>query len=118
MDIEPAVRSVLHNYADSLAHELADLCEDEEQRDKFTIFVSDGIKPKLEASRYMDREDNENELKQVLGDTDAAYNLSPDDVLIVGRSGVLISGPGSRKHEDILLTYLSDKRMSPGVCIV
>lgn len=44
---------------------------------------------------------------QILGDTDAAYNLSPDDVLIVGRNGVLISGPGSRKHEDILLTYLS-----------
>lgn len=29
------------------------------------IFISDGIIPKLEASRYMDREDNENELKQV-----------------------------------------------------
>jgi len=80
---------------------------DEAQRDKFAMFISDGIKPKLEASRYMDREDNENELKQVLGDTDAAYNLSPDDVLIVGRNGVLISGPGSRKHEDILITYLS-----------
>jgi WD repeat-containing protein 35 len=80
---------------------------DELMRDKFAIFIADGIKPKLEASRYMDREDNENELKQILGDTDAAYNLSPDDVLIVGRNGVLIAGPGSRKHEDILLTYLS-----------
>jgi hypothetical protein len=80
---------------------------DELMRDKFAIFIADGIKPKLEASRYMDREDNENELKQVLGDTDAAYNLSPDDVLIVGRNGVMIAGPGSRKHEDILLTYLS-----------
>ena len=80
---------------------------DELMRDKFAIFISDGIKPKLEASRYMDREDNENELKQILGDTDAAYNLSPDDVLIVGRNGVLISGPGSRKYEEILLVYLS-----------
>eukprot|EP01048_Picozoa_sp_COSAG05_P008243 COSAG05_NODE_619_length_8315_cov_5.484421_7_plen_631_part_00 len=80
---------------------------DELQRDKFSVLVADGIKPKLEASRYMDREANENELKQVLGDTDAAYNLSPDDVLIVGRNGILIAGPNSRKHEDILLVYLS-----------
>ena len=43
----------------------------------------------------MDREENENELKQVLGDTDAAYNLSPDDVLIVGKSGLLVAGPNA-----------------------
>jgi hypothetical protein len=80
---------------------------DELQRDKFTVLIADGIKPKLEASRYMDREENENELKQVLGDTEAAYNLSPDDLLIVGRNGILVVGPDSQKHEDILLIYLS-----------
>ena len=50
--------------------------DDEENREKFNLLVCDGITPKLEASRYMDREENENELKQVLGDTDCAFNLS------------------------------------------
>ena len=60
------------------------------------MLISEGIEPKLEASRYLDKEDNENELKQVLGDTTAAYNLTPDDVLIIGKNGMLISGPNSR----------------------
>lgn len=80
---------------------------DELMRDKFVVYIATGIKPKLEASRYMDREENENELKQVLGDTDAAYNLSPDDVLIVGKGGLLVAGPNARKYENLLLVYLS-----------
>lgn len=42
-----------------------------------------------------------------LGDTDCAYNLSPDDVLIRGKTGLLIVGPNSRKHELLLVRYLS-----------
>ena len=53
-------------------------------RDKFNLIIAEHIEPKMEASRYMDREENENELKQVLGDTDCAYNLSPEDLLIRG----------------------------------
>eukprot|EP01050_Picozoa_sp_SAG11_P026897 SAG11_NODE_6610_length_1279_cov_2.032203_2_plen_50_part_00 len=34
-------------------------------RDKFNMLIAEGIEPKLEASRYLDKEDNENELKQV-----------------------------------------------------
>ena len=65
---------------------------DASNRDKFNLMIAEGIKPKLEASQYFDGEDNENELKQVLGDTQAAYNLTPDDVLITGRNGMLIAG--------------------------
>jgi hypothetical protein len=80
---------------------------DELMRDKYNLLIAESIEPKLEASRYMDREENENELKQVLGDTDCAYNLSPDDVLIRGKNGLLIVGPNSRKHEILLVRYLS-----------
>jgi WD repeat-containing protein 35 len=55
----------------------------------------------------MDREANENELKQVLGDTDCAYNLSPDDVLIRGKIGMLVVGPNAHEHENLLVEYLS-----------
>ena len=79
---------------------------DAANRDKFNLLIADAIMPKLEASQYLDGEDNENELKQVLGDTQGAYNLTPDDVLITGRSGMLIAGPNSKKHEPLLVLYV------------
>ena len=80
--------------------------DDAKNRDKFSLMIAEGLEPKLEASRYLDGEDNENELKQVLGDTQGAYNLTPDDVLITGKNGMLIAGPNSRKHEALLVQYL------------
>jgi len=68
--------------------------------------IAEGIEPKMEASRYLDKEDNECELKQVLGDTQGAFNLTPDDVMITGKNGMLIVGPNSKKHEDLLVLYL------------
>ena len=80
--------------------------DDALQRDKFNMLIAEGIEPKMEASRYLDKEDNECELKQVLGDTQGAFNLTPDDVMITGKSGMLIVGPNSKKHEDLLVLYL------------
>jgi hypothetical protein len=76
------------------------------KRDKFNMLIAEGIEPKMEASRYLDKEDNECELKQVLGDTQGAFNLTPDDVMITGKNGMLICGPNSKKHEDLLVLYL------------
>ena len=39
--------------------------------------------------RYLDRSDNENELKQVLGELISAHDIGDDDVLILGRDGAL-----------------------------
>jgi WD repeat-containing protein 35 len=55
----------------------------------------------------MDRGDNENELKQVIGDIQSAHNIGADDILILGRDGMLFAGPNSRRHEPLLLFYLS-----------
>jgi hypothetical protein len=79
---------------------------DAANRDKFNLLIADAIMPKLEASQYLDGEDNENELKQVLGDTQGAYNLTPDDVLITGRNGMLIAGPNSKRNEPLLVLYV------------
>ena len=58
-------------------------------------------------------QDNENELKQVLGDTQGAYNLTPDDVMVTGKNGMLIAGPNSRKHEALLIQYLQVRLLHP-----
>jgi hypothetical protein len=48
----------------------------------------------------------ENELKQVIGDTKAAYDISEHDTLIFGAYGLLVAGPNSRHHEPLLCAYL------------
>ena len=60
----------------------------------------------MEAAAFMDKETNENELKQVIGDTYAAYDLASDLLLVTGRSGVLLAGPDARRHEAVMLAYL------------
>lgn len=75
--------------------------------DKYNMVIAEAIDPKLNGEEYMDRADNENELKQVIGDIQSAHNIGADDVLILGRSGMLFAGPNSRRHEPLLLFYLS-----------
>lgn len=104
LDSSQITESLISKYQTSLL-ECAFL-DDAKNRDKFSLIIAEGLEPKLEASRYLDGEDNENELKQVLGDTQGAYNLTPDDVLITGKNGMLIAGPNSRKHEMLLVQYL------------
>jgi len=65
---------------------------DRETRDKFNIIMAEMINPKIKADLYLDRGENESELKQVLGDTYSSHNISDDDVLIVGRMGLLVAG--------------------------
>lgn len=82
-------------------------CGDEMNRCKYNMVICEAIDPKLNAEEYMDRGDNENELKQVIGDVLNAHNIGADDVLILGRDGLLFAGPNSRRHEELLLFHLS-----------
>lgn len=80
---------------------------DAANRDKFNLLITEGIEPKLkEAVDYLDGEDMENELKQVLGDTQGAWNLTKEDILIAGRNGLLVAGPGAKQYEPQLVLYL------------
>ena len=45
-------------------------------------------------------------MKQVIGDTKAAYDISEHDTLIFGAYGLLVAGPNSRHHEPLLCAYL------------
>jgi WD repeat-containing protein 35 len=54
----------------------------------------------------MDKGDYENEFKQVIGDTRAAYDISEQDSLIFGSQGLLVCGPSARNYEPLLCAYL------------
>jgi len=79
---------------------------DAEQRDKVNLIIANEITPHLTAEEYMDKGEYENELKQVIGDTRAAFDISEHDTLIFGENGLLLAGPNSRQHEPLLCAFL------------
>jgi WD repeat-containing protein 35 len=54
----------------------------------------------------MDKGEYENEFKQVIGDTRAAYDITEQDSLIFGSQGLLVCGPHARNYEPLLCAYL------------
>jgi len=80
---------------------------DAAQRSKYSMLVADAILPKLPAQSYIDRGPNENELKQVLGDIYMAHDIGPDDLIIVGKDGLLLAGPNALILEPLVLYYVS-----------
>ena len=79
---------------------------DADNRNKVNLIIANEITPHLTAEEYMDKGEYENELKQVIGDTKAAYDISEHDTLIFGAYGLLVAGPNSRHHEPLLCAYL------------
>lgn len=79
---------------------------DAESRDKMNLIVANEITPHLTAEEYLDKGEYENELKQILGDTRAAFDISEHDTLVFGANGLLIAGPNSRHHEPLLCSYM------------
>ena len=79
---------------------------DAAMRDKINLIVSNEITPHLTAEEYMDKGEYENELKQVIGDTRAAFDISEHDTLVFGAFGLLVSGPNARHHEPLLCSYI------------
>lgn len=80
--------------------------DDEENRSKVKLIVANEIVPHLLAEEYMDKGEYENELRQVIGDTKTAYDISEHDVLIFGEEGLMLVGPNSRHHEPLLCSFL------------
>ncbi|GMF37082.1 unnamed protein product [Phytophthora fragariaefolia] len=77
-----------------------------DQRNKYNLITAAGIEPKLPACKYLDKGERENELKQVLGEIYACYDITREDILFLGRDGCLLSGPGAERYESLLTTFM------------
>merc|ERR1712159_890959 len=53
-------------------------------REKYNVFCCDDCEPHLKAAEYLDKEDKECELKQVLGQITKATDLSDNDFILMG----------------------------------
>jgi WD repeat-containing protein 35 len=104
LDSSTIVDSVLSSYQRKLLNLI--YAGDAASRDKVNLIIANEVTPHLTAEEYMDKGDYENELKQVIGDTRAAFDISEHDTLIFGGTGLLIAGPNARVHEPLLCSYL------------
>jgi len=115
VDVQVDSSKIIDNLLSPHQRILLDLTylNDAEHREKYNVIMCSRINKEGEeempaADQYMDKEANENELKQVIGDTHASYQLSPDDeVLIVGRNGMLLCSKYIERLEPLIVSYLS-----------
>ncbi|KAG6964097.1 hypothetical protein JG687_00006171 [Phytophthora cactorum] len=110
MDSSKIVDSVLSAYQRSLLGLI--FSNQAASRNKINLIIANEITPHLTAEEYMDKGEYENELKQVIGDTRAAFDISEHDTLVFGAHGLLIAGPNSRHHEPLLCSFLQYESMN------
>ena len=103
-DSSKIVSSIISQYQRDLLQLI--FLGDADFRNKVNLLIANEITPHLTAEEYMDKGEYENELKQVIGDTKAAYDISEHDTLVFGANGLLVAGPNSRHHEPLLCAYL------------
>lgn len=108
VDVQQDSSAIVDSIISSYQRELLQLVflGDANNRNKVNLIIANEITPHLTAEEYMDKGEYENELKQVIGDTKAAYDISEHDTLIFGSHGLLVAGPNSRHHEPLLCAYL------------
>jgi hypothetical protein len=76
-----------------------------DKRAKYNLIMAQGINPVLSAAGYLDKENNENELKQVLGATRTAFDLggATSEVIIFGSEGLLLGADDTQVQPSPLL---------------
>ena len=108
VDVQQDSSSIVDSVISQYQRDLLDLVfiGDAPNRNKINLIIANEITPHLTAGEYMDKGEYENEFKQVIGDTKAAYDISEQDSLIFGSHGLLVCGPHARDHEPLLCAYL------------
>lgn len=74
-------------------------------RPKFYLMLAAKINPKKPVEDYLDRDKQENELRQVLGEVTGAEQITKNDVFIFGHNGIIVAGPQRFQYEQLLCTY-------------
>ncbi|PRP78265.1 hypothetical protein PROFUN_13875 [Planoprotostelium fungivorum] len=103
-DSSTILESLLTSYQRRLIETL--LGEDVNNRSKFNVIIAKKITPRMSCALYMDKEEHENELKQVIGDTHASYDIN-DTLLITAKNGIVIVTEDETPFENIILFYMS-----------
>lgn len=108
VDVQQDSTKIVDSVISQRQRDLLDLMffGDAANRNKINLIIANEINPHLTAEEYMDKGDFENELKQIIGDTKAAYDISEKDTLIFGGHGLLVCGPHARAHEPLLCAYM------------
>eukprot|EP00939_MAST-03C_sp_MAST-3C-sp1_P002156 g2156.t1 len=104
MDSSQIIDSIIAQHQRDLLQLIFD--GDAAHREKINLILANEINPHLTAEEYMDKGEYENELKQVLGETRDAFDISEHDTLVFGKTGILVAGSNSRHHEPLLVSYL------------
>lgn len=108
VDVQQDSSSIVDSVISQYQRDLMELVfiGDAPNRNKISLIIANEITPHLTAGEYMDKGEYENEFKQVIGDTRAAYDISEQDSLIFGSQGLLVCGPNARNYEPLLCAYL------------
>lgn len=108
VDVQQDSSSIVDSVISQYQRDLLELVfiGDAPNRNKINLIIANEITPHLTAGEYMDRGEYENEFKQVIGDTRAAYDITEQDSLIFGSQGLLVCGPHARNYEPLLCAYL------------
>eukprot|EP00026_Physarum_polycephalum_P003108 Phypoly_transcript_03117.p1 GENE.Phypoly_transcript_03117~~Phypoly_transcript_03117.p1 ORF type:complete len:804 (+),score=114.88 Phypoly_transcript_03117:150-2561(+) len=104
-DSSQILESLMTSYQRSLLSMM--FSGDSLNRDKFSCIVAKSITPRLHAEKYMDKEAYENELTQVVGAIQSAYDLESGQLLILGTHGLLLVGDFNDISEKDVTSYLS-----------
>lgn len=76
-------------------------------RDKFNIVIAERVRPRLRARDYLDGEAIQCEISQIIGDIDDVHDIGPQDVLLLGRHGLLLAGPNAITHDVVISAMLT-----------
>ena len=99
--------NILTNYQRSLMNCLYN--DNTNRRPKYNIIMCKKLDPMMTANKYLDGSDYENEIKQVIGETYAAFDIGDGSLIFFGRDGLLVAGSRIHQHHDLFVTYLSLK---------
>jgi len=97
--------SLMSLYQKNLLETVYDGGGDVSARQKFVLYLAETVTPKLSAAHYLDGDSIESELRQLVGDTHYALDVTDRDVIIFGSDGILFAGPECARHEPLLAAY-------------
>ena len=90
MDSNRIMDDLVSGYQRALLHVI--YMGDTQSRTKFNCIFAEGITPRMSAKTFMAKGECEKEVKQVLGDIFLAEDIGHDDMIVVGRQGLLLAG--------------------------